>query len=125
MVVELEDFYALVDSLILCRFLCLPTIGPVLWEELRAIYSAITGLEIGPGEFRALGAGINDLVRWFNVREGVGRRDDRLPRRFYEHPVAGQVVDEEAFERMLDEYYALRGWDEQGRPKKPPVQLGP
>ena len=121
MVVELEDFYALADSLIICRFLCLPTIGPVLWDELRAIYTAVTGLEVKAEEFRAMGARINDLVRWFNVREGVSREDDRLPRRFYEHPVGGQVVDEAAFERMLDEYYALRGWDEQGKPTEPPL----
>jgi len=34
--------------------------------------------------------------------------------------VAGQVVDRGAFERMLDEYYALRGWDEEGKPKAKP-----
>ena len=119
MVVELEDFYAAVDSMVLCRFLCLPTIGPVLWEELTAIYSATTGLDIKPADLRAIGARINDLVRAFNVREGVSRADDTLPDRFFEHPIAGQVVDRAAFERMLDEYYALRGWDEQGRPREP------
>ena len=120
MVVELEDFYAVVDSMVLCRFLCLPTIGPILWGELTAIYSATTGLEISPGELRRRGADINDLVRWFNVREGISRKDDRLPDRFFEEPVAGQVVDRGAFERMLDEYYALRGWDEEGKPKAKP-----
>jgi len=124
MVVELEDFYALVDSMVLCRFLCLPTIGPILWEELSAIYSATTGLDIGPGELRRKGASINDLVRWFNVREGISRKDDKLPDRFFEEPVAGQVVDRSAFERMLDEYYALRGWDEEGKPKEKPSWVG-
>ena len=124
MVVELEDFYAVVDSMVLCRFLCLPTIGPVLWEELSAIYSAITGLDRGPSELRSVGAAINDLVRAFNVREGISRKDDTLPKRFFEHPVAGEVVDKRQFERMLDEYYALRGWDEQGRPKALPELPG-
>ena len=119
MVVELEDFYAVVDSMVLCRFLCLPTIGPVLWGELSAIYSATTGLDRRPEELRRIGATINDLVRAFNVREGVGRKDDTLPRRFFEHPIAGEVVDKGGFERMLDEYYALRGWDDEGRPKEP------
>ncbi|RLI07977.1 aldehyde:ferredoxin oxidoreductase, partial [Candidatus Bathyarchaeota archaeon] len=123
MVVELEDFYALVDSMVICRFLCLPTIGPILWEELRAIYSATTGLDVGVGELRARGAEINDLVRWFNVREGIDRRHDTLPDRFFEEPVAGQVVDRRAFEQMLDEYYALRGWDEEGKPRGPPALI--
>ena len=119
MIVELEDFYAVVDSMVLCRFLCLPTIGPVLWEELSAIYSATTGLEKRPEELRRTGALINDVVRAFNVREGVRREDDTLPRRFFEHPIAGEVIDREGFERMLDEYYALRGWDSEGKPKRP------
>ena len=118
-VVELEDFYALVDSMVLCRFLCLPTIGPVLWEELSAIYSATTGLDKKPEELRRTGALINDIVRAFNIREGVSRKDDTLPKRFFKHPIAGEVIDSERFERMLDEYYALRGWDEEGRPRKP------
>ena len=121
MVVELEDFYAVVDSMVLCRFLCLPTIGPILWSELAAIYSAITGLEVKPEGLRAIGASINDLVRAFNVREGVKREHDTLPKRFFEHPIAGEVVDRSTFEHMLDEYYALRGWDEQGRPREVPT----
>ncbi|RLI36934.1 aldehyde:ferredoxin oxidoreductase, partial [Candidatus Bathyarchaeota archaeon] len=121
MVVELEDFYAAVDSMVLCRFLCLPTIGPILWPELAAIYSATTGLEARPENLRALGARINDLVRAINVREGITREHDTLPERFFKHPIAGQVVDRAAFERMLDEYYALRGWDEQGRPREVPA----
>ncbi len=121
MVVELEDFYAAVDSMVLCRFLCLPTIGPILWPELAAIYSATTGLEARPEDLRALGARINDLVRAINVREGITREHDTLPERFFRHPIAGQVVDRAAFERMLDEYYALRGWDEQGRPREVPA----
>ena len=120
-VVELEDFYAVVDSMVLCRFLCLPTIGPILWEGLTAIYSAITGLDAKPEGLRAIGAKINDLVRAFNVREGIRREHDTLPRRFFEHPVRGEVVDKSAFERMLNEYYALRGWDEQGVPKEVPT----
>ena len=118
MVVELEDFYAVVDSMVLCRFLCLPTIGPVLWGELSAIYSAITGLEKTPEELRRIGAFINDVVRAFNVREDVGREDDMLPERFFKHPVAGEVVDKRRFERMLNEYYAIRGWDSEGKPRK-------
>ncbi|MEM3703271.1 MAG: aldehyde ferredoxin oxidoreductase C-terminal domain-containing protein, partial [Candidatus Bathyarchaeia archaeon] len=43
---EQEDFYALVDSMVLCKFLCLPTIGPILWDELTELYSIITGVEV-------------------------------------------------------------------------------
>jgi len=54
-----------------------------------------------------------NLERMFNVREGIRRRDDCLPRRFREEPLKegaskGTVFDQEP---MLDEYYSERGWD--------------
>jgi aldehyde:ferredoxin oxidoreductase len=61
------------------------------------------------------------LKRLFNTREGISRKDDRLPRRFTHDPMPegpgkGQVVD---LEPMLDDYYRLRGWDrETGLPTR-------
>jgi aldehyde:ferredoxin oxidoreductase len=54
----------------------------------------------------------------FNLRAGLGRKDDTLPPRMLKEPltggaVQGQVVE---LEPMLDEYYRVRGWDEEGRP---------
>jgi aldehyde:ferredoxin oxidoreductase len=43
MVKEQEDFYTLVDSMVLCKFLCLPTLGSILWEELVKLYQIVTG----------------------------------------------------------------------------------
>ncbi|MCJ7738319.1 MAG: aldehyde ferredoxin oxidoreductase C-terminal domain-containing protein [Anaerolineae bacterium] len=60
-----------------------------------------------------------NLQRCYNVLHGISRADDRLPRRFLEEPspsgnAKGQVVE---LNLMLDEYYALRGWDvETGKP---------
>ena len=119
MVKELEDFYALVDSMILCRFHCLPTIGPILWEELAKLYRIATGYPASVSQLRETAERINNLVRAFNVREGVSRADDTLPRRFFEEPVGGEVVDREGFKRMLDEFYKLRGWSGEGRPSIP------
>mgnify|MGYP001626243827 CR=1 FL=1 len=48
MVKELEDFYTLVDSMVLCKFLCLPTVGPILWKELAELYTITTGFEVKP-----------------------------------------------------------------------------
>jgi aldehyde:ferredoxin oxidoreductase len=57
-----------------------------------------------------------NLSRLFNVREGFTRKDDTLPWRLFEEsskkgPSKGQVVDRKAFEKMLDEYYDIVGWD--------------
>jgi len=120
---ELEDFYALTSSLLMCNFWCLPTVGPVLWNELKEAYESITGVQIDMGEFKELGAKINDRVREFNVKCGVNREKDTLPERFFTEPLgrgasSGEIVEREKFEKMLSEYYALRGWNERGIPKR-------
>jgi aldehyde:ferredoxin oxidoreductase len=54
----------------------------------------------------------------FLVEAGFSRRDDTLPKRMLEEPMPdgpakGHVVE---LEEMLDEFYVLRGWDENGVP---------
>ncbi len=52
------------------------------------------------------------------------RLDDSLPKKFFEKPLSkgkyeGAVLDKDKFEQMKDEYYELRGWDnETGIPTK-------
>jgi aldehyde:ferredoxin oxidoreductase len=118
---ELEDFHAIVDSMVLCKFVCLPTLGPILWDELVRLYSIVTGIETGKKELLTIAGRINNLVRAFNIREGVGRKDDTLPQRFFNEGLKrgaskGEVVDREKFEKMLDEYYTLRSWTKEGKP---------
>ena len=59
---------------------------------------------------------IFNLMKCYNVREGLTRKDDTWPRRFFEEPIPdgpfkGSVLDENQFNRLLEEYYALRGWE--------------
>ncbi len=59
---------------------------------------------------------LRNLERMFDVRQGLTRERDALPSKFFETPLArgryaGAVLDRQRFERMKDEYYALRGWD--------------
>ena len=121
MIVELEDFYTLVDTMILCRFVCLPVIGPLLWDEVTRLYNALTGLNVKTEDLAKTAVKINQMVRVFNVREGVTRKDDYLPERFYREPLKkgaadGHVVEKERFEGMLNKYYRIRGWDRDGKP---------
>ena len=123
MIKKLEDFYSLIDSMVLCKFICLPTIGPILWDELAKLYSTVTGVDVRITDLILIAERINNLTRLFNVREGISRADDDLPKRFKEEPIKkgaseGQTVQKEEFKRMLDKYYELRGWDENGNPKK-------
>ncbi|HDI42450.1 MAG TPA: aldehyde:ferredoxin oxidoreductase [Candidatus Bathyarchaeota archaeon] len=114
---EQEDFYTLVDSMIFCKFHCLPTLGPVLWDELCRLYELTTGWEASKAWMTERANEINDLIRAFNLREGITTKDDTLPERLFSHPVRGEVVDRDQLKRMVSEFYRLRGWDEEGRPK--------
>jgi aldehyde:ferredoxin oxidoreductase len=81
-----------------------------------ALFSAATGVDIDQEIlFRAVDRVIT-LERAFIAREGQTRNEDTLPERFFTEPVPdgpnkGRKIDRTKFEKMKDEYYALRGWD--------------
>ncbi|MFX1490690.1 MAG: aldehyde ferredoxin oxidoreductase family protein [Promethearchaeota archaeon] len=119
MVKENEDFCAVVESLGVCKYGTL--IPPVLfYEDIVTTFEVTVGLHLTEVQFRQIGERIVNLNRGFNVREGIRRKDDSLPRRLThipapEGPSKGQVVE---LDQMLDEYYEQRGWQlETGLPK--------
>lgn len=56
--------------------------------------------------------------RLINLGDGLGRQDDTLPARMFEPAHRGfrQGKAPHGFDKALSEYYALRGWDEAGKP---------
>jgi aldehyde:ferredoxin oxidoreductase len=93
------------------------------WEATAELLAATTGWPFSGEEVRRVGERIVNLERLFNAREGLTRKDDALPWRFLEEPMAegsgpstGSVLE---LEPMLDEYYQVRGWDvETGLPRR-------
>ena len=110
-----QDYIAVINSLVICE--CIYWFGGVHYRpsELVELINAVTGWDYTVEEFMTTGERINTLCRAFNVREGITRKDDRLPLRFMEPlkggPTDGQVVTKEEFERMLNDYYEICGWD--------------
>ena len=107
-----EEFCAVIDSVGICKF---GTLFPpaLYWEPIAAALSLITGIELNVSKLKTIGERIVNLQRMYNVRHGITRKDDRQPRRMLEEKSSsgrakGHVV---YLDRMLDEYYALRGWD--------------
>jgi aldehyde:ferredoxin oxidoreductase len=106
---------ALWNSAVLC---CFPGFGMSL-KELWQLVNATTGFDYPSAkEFELIGERISTLSRLFNTREGFNRRQDILPARNLSQPLPsgpakGQVVE---LDPMLDEYYALVGWDANGIP---------
>ena len=114
MVRDTQFIMAVVDSLSLCssmRFV----LGP---QSMLDLYAAVTGNQLSVEAANLIGERITNLERLFNLREGYDRAFDHLPKRLVNElmpdgPSAGNRVD---LDTMLDEYYHLMGWDEQGRP---------
>ena len=119
MVKENEDFAVVVESVGVCKYGTMVPPTFFYGDILRAL-RVTTGMKLTEGGLRLTGERIVNLNRMFNVREGVRRGDDSLPERLTREPAPGgpskgQVVE---LDRMLDEYYKLRGWDlKAGLPK--------
>jgi len=112
--IDFEDRLTLFDTLILCRFYR----DLYLWDELEDMIRASTGLDADKKKLQTIAASVSDLVRRFNIREGLTPEDDRLPVRFYEKmEKSGHTITEAQLNTMVKEYYQLRGWDENGVPR--------
>jgi len=111
-----QDWFSVVNSLGVCLF----SIFALGHNQLTDLVYALTGL----GSFSTannllfIGERVNNLIRLFNIREGVTRADDTLPPRLLTEvhksgPAKGVTVP---LNEMLEQYYLIRGWDENGSP---------
>jgi aldehyde:ferredoxin oxidoreductase len=113
MVKECEDFMVMVESVGLCKY---GTQMPpeFYYDDVALALKIHNGLDLTSADLQEIGERIVNLNRLFNARFGITRKDDCLPSRLTEEkapigPSAGQVVE---LDQMLDEYYAVRGWDQ-------------
>ena len=112
---EFEDRLTIFDTLVLCRFYR----DFYLWEPLEEIIHAVTGLKAGEAALKEKAREVANLIRRFNLREGMQPADERLTKALH-RPLTdtGKVITEEELEIMLKDYYRLHGWDETGQPLK-------
>jgi len=110
---DYEDRLNIFDTLILCRFY--RDLYP--WEELEKLIHMVTGLTVSKTELRQKAAALATLTRNFNLREGLKPEDDHLPARLHKEKLpSGHALTSDEMAYMLKDYYALRGWDENGIP---------
>ena len=120
MVKDMEDVYTLIDSFIVCKF-SRGTYYKEL-EDMTKLYTLVTGIEMAPEEMKRSGERINNVARLFNIREGLGRKDDTLPYKVMHQPIQdegpskGAYVTQEELDLLLDDYYMARGWTREGVP---------
>jgi aldehyde:ferredoxin oxidoreductase len=114
-----QDLNAALYSLVACDF----ATGAIGTARYIKLLNAATGWTYNMERFMETGERIWNLIRAFNVREGITKKDDTLPPRIFEDPLPdgiakGRTLPRRDFDRMLREYYKLRGWDaEIGIPK--------
>lgn len=89
-------------------------------ETMAEIMTLVTGKEWTVDRIAETGTRVLNIARAFNQREGFSAKDDKVPRRLFDEalengPAAGQKIPEEAFEDMKQQYYAVMGWDSEGR----------
>jgi len=82
------------------------------WASLAKIIYSACGIGAEKSELQTIAANVSNIVRDFNLREGMQPKDEKLPPAFH-RPLAdtGSVITEEELDRMLKEYYHLRGWE--------------
>ena len=112
-----EDFSAVLDSLIWCKFL--RKAFDDFWDESADSLNLITGWDVRPGELKRAGERINNLKKLFNIREGWMRADDTLPERVLTEPLAdgaaaGVGLSDGDLQMMVSAYYRARGWNQDG-----------
>jgi aldehyde:ferredoxin oxidoreductase len=116
--VETEDRAALIDSLILCKFL--RGVFADLYAESAELLRHVTGWDVDGVALRRAGERVNTLKKLFNVREGWRREDDTLPPRILDEPLAagpgaGETLTRADLDLMIRAYYAARSWTKDGQ----------
>ena len=125
-----ELLYAVTDSIGICKYqtVFLAVHAPK-WDEFSKLIHLVSGMKYSVSELMKIGERIYTIERLFNIREGFSRKDDKLPERFFTEPtpiglprVKNKKIDREKFEKMLNEYYSLHNWDNNGVPTEETLQ---
>jgi aldehyde:ferredoxin oxidoreductase len=114
----------LADALEICKFSTAYMGMPLAVSELAELFTLATGMQTSANMMKEKADRIWTLERALIVKEGITRKDDVLVGRFMNEPVHGGslnglALDRKKWEKLLDEYYELVGWDkETGAPTR-------
>ena len=111
-----QDLFCMIN----CSGMCLFATFAVNLKQITPFLHSATGIEAfrSSDEVMKIGERVNNLVRLFNIREGLTRDLDTLPKRFFREPLKegpsrNHVVE---LDQLMEEYYVVRGWDADGVP---------
>ncbi len=128
LVARYTDAFAVIDTTGVCVFVSVRYMfnGEVhlLPTRLAQLMNSTTGADYTPETLLEAGERIYNLERLFLLKAGFTKADDTLPKRMLEDPMPdgpakGHVAE---LDKMLPEFYQLRGWDENGVPTDKKLQ---
>jgi len=116
--------YSALDTLSLCSF-----VYGAGWQlytpvDVAEIASAATGWDVSVDEMQQIGQKRVNLMRAFNLREGLTRADDDLPKKLYRKALEGGrsdgiLLEQNEIQAGVDMYYEQAGWEaETGVPQR-------
>src|SRR5688572_9286777 len=109
--IETEDKAALMDSLILCKFL--RRVLEDFYGESAAMLRAVTGWDVTADELRETARRIVATKRQVNLLAGWTPAEDTLPDRFLNTPLPNDPeasLSRERLHELVAEYHRQRGW---------------
>lgn len=110
-----QNWSHILSSMVLCYFATFSQ-QP---SDLASLINYATGWSLGPKDLLVIADRINALHRAYNYRCGIRRADDTLSKRSLTSletgGAAGVVPD---LEFQLNEYYQIRGWEDDGKPSR-------
>ncbi|PZC45938.1 MAG: aldehyde:ferredoxin oxidoreductase [Chloroflexi bacterium] len=112
-----EDFSAILDSMIWCKFIRKAFNN--FYQESVEVLNCITGWDITVEELIKTGERINNSKKLFNIREGWQRPDDILPKRIFQDKLHTNTneemnLSEHDLNKMIESYYSAREWNKDG-----------
>ena len=124
---QTQLFYSMLDSASLCQFVYGPTWTLYDAEDTAQMINAVTGWDVTVNELLEVGERRLNLLRAFNAREGLSRKDDTLPKKFFKElkgtgPTSNIALTQQELDHALDEYYRLAGWTPDGIPTAQTLQ---
>jgi aldehyde:ferredoxin oxidoreductase len=113
---KMQDLMSVMDAMILCRF---SQVGKAVNVTNHVDFlNMITDWGMDIPEYMKAGERLTNMKRLFNVRLGASRKDDFLPYRFMTLKRTGEGLSNQLppIGELLSNYYAYRGWSEEGIP---------
>ena len=111
-----QDTSALYNAMTLCKFMVKG--AAMKWSEIKNFFNYVTGWNWSMDDFAKVAERIMTMQRLINIRDGIARKDDRLPSKMFQPAKIGPRAGKAPvpFEKALDTYYDIRGWNDDGIP---------